>query len=105
MAYNIGDVGKDMGAVPFGSLMSQIAIGIGEGQWELDKSSIRVAELMSGSSVLRDLDTGEPIYDKDGKIQRVDTRIHFGYDYLEEEDDKGGKRMGRIPKLASMMEL
>lgn len=101
--HNVGDVGRDMGAVPFGSLISNIAIGIGQGQWELDKSSIRVAELMSGSAIVRDLQTGEFIYSDDAKtkVQKVDTRINFGFDYIE--DDQG--KIERIPKMASMIEL
>ncbi|MCB0557072.1 MAG: hypothetical protein KDD02_26225 [Phaeodactylibacter sp.] len=74
-------------------MISSIAIGIGQGQWELDKSSIRVAELMSGNSILRDLDTGEPLYRTDvnnqREVQRVDTRVYFGYDY-QRVDAKAG---------------
>ncbi len=92
MSYITGTVGRELNSVPFGAIISQIAIGIAEGQWALDKTSIRVAELMSGQQLLRDLDTGKLI-DGDGRViesgppQVVDSRVFFGYDYIKEGDD------------------
>lgn len=88
--YSTGNVGKEMGAVPFGSLISSMALGIAEGQWALDKSSIRVTELMSGQRLLRDLDTGKLLTGSGGELpenaepQIIDSRVYFGYDYINQ---------------------
>lgn len=84
--YQTGSVGREMGAVPFGSLISGMALGIAEGQWALDKSSIRVAEMMSGAHVLRDLDTGKLLAANGSELPAgaepyiLDSRVYFGYD-------------------------
>ena len=83
--------------VPFGEMLHSIATGIAEGQFELDKSSMNVAELMSGQRVLRDAETGQPILDNDGKPQMIDARVYFGHDRNTE---------GKLtPAKLSMMEL
>lgn len=89
--YTVGNVGKEMGAVPFGSLLSGIAVGIAEGQWALDKSSIRVSELMSGQRLLRDIDTGQLLTSSGRNLPNgaephvVDSRVFFGYDYINQD--------------------
>ena len=89
--YTVGNVGKEMGSVPFGSLLSGIATGIAEGQWALDKSSIRVSELMSGQRLLRDIDTGKLLTVNGNDLpagsepHMVDSRVLFGYDYINED--------------------
>ncbi len=88
--YSTGNVGKEMGAVPFGTIISSVALGIAEGQWALDKSSIRVTELMSGQRLLRDIDTGQLLTKAGDNLpdgaepQVIDSRVYFGYDYLNE---------------------
>lgn len=85
-----GKVGQEMGAVPFGDIISSVALGIAEGQWALDKSSIRVTELMSGQRLLRDIDTGQLLtkaganLPKGAEPQVIDSRVYFGYDYINQ---------------------
>lgn len=88
--YAVGNVGKDLTAVPFGTLLTNMALGIAESQWALDKSSIRVTELMSGQRLLRDIDTGQ-LLTKEGtdlpegaEPQVIDSRVYFGYDYISQ---------------------
>lgn len=102
--YTTGNVGKEMGAVPFGDLLSGMALGIAEGQWALDKSSIRVTELMSGQRLLRDMDSGKLIAPNGDPLpygaepHLIDSRVYFGYDYVNQDaearvssvDDQGG---------------
>ncbi|MCP4665877.1 MAG: hypothetical protein GY849_05885 [Deltaproteobacteria bacterium] len=100
MAIGGVDVGKELLNVPMGEMIRSMALAIAEAQWELDKSSMTVAELMSGQRLLRDLDSGKLI---DGKGEEtatpviLDSRVYFGYDY-----DDDGKR---VPQKASMIEL
>ncbi|WP_144394098.1 hypothetical protein [Pleionea sediminis] len=97
-------VGQELLNVPMGQMISSMALAIADAQWELDKSSMVVSELMSGSRPLRDLNTGAllnknglaPTSDTD--IGVLDSRIYFGYEY-----DKTTNK--RIPKKVSMMEL
>lgn len=84
--YVSGTVGQEMGSVPFGSMISSIALGIAEGQMALDKSSMAVAEFMSGQKILYN-DDNEKI-DRDGNLLPADappafhdSRIFFGYDF------------------------
>ncbi|NUM46924.1 MAG: hypothetical protein HUU38_19640, partial [Anaerolineales bacterium] len=53
----IGDinVGQELLNVPMGTMIREMAKAIADAQWELDKSSMTVAEMMSGQRVLRDL--------------------------------------------------
>lgn len=113
MSYVEGTVGLELGSVPFGSMIKDIALGIAEGQWALDKSSMVVAELMSGHRLLRDLDTGKLI-GADGqelkngdKLQFIDSRIYFGYNIEEVPESSGStkKILKRTPRTVSMMEL
>lgn len=92
-------IGQQLLNVPMGDMIRQMAFAIADAQMELDESSVRVAELMSGQYPLRDKDgnlvdatgkpTSTPVY--------VDSRVFFG-----EEKDKDGKL---TPSRASMMEL
>ena len=51
-------VGQELLNVPMGEMVKSMALSIAKAQWQLDKSSMTVAELMSGQHILRDLDTG-----------------------------------------------
>ena len=91
--YKTGDAGREMGAVPFGEIISGIALGIAEGQWALDKASMTVSELMSGQRLLRDLDTGKLLAANGSELAAgaqphvVDSRVYFGYDYVRVDAD------------------
>jgi hypothetical protein len=82
-----------------GEMIRQMAFAIADAQMELDESSIRVAELMSGQYPLRDQDgnlvdpTGKPT----DKAVYIDSRVWFG-----EEKGADGKP---APARVSMMEL
>lgn len=68
--------------IPFGDIIREVAVGIAEAQFDLDKTSMLVAELMSGQQVLRDAATGEPIL-KDGEPQIIDSTVQFGHRFDE----------------------
>jgi hypothetical protein len=91
-------IGQDLLNVPMGDMIRQMAFAIADAQWELDESSIRVAEMMSGRRVLRD--PGGKLIDANGAPTAspvtVDTRVHFGT--LDENGD-------RTSELFSMLEL
>lgn len=94
-------VGTVIGNVPFGTLLGNVANAIAEAQANLDKNSLRIAEMFSGNMVLRDPVTMLPI-DANGKAPKrmgadgvyyasedegdtepftpvmVDTRVQFG---------------------------
>lgn len=86
--------------LPIGDLIRSVALGIAEAQFQLDKASMTVAELMSGQRLLRDLDTGKLIT-PDGQPTNtpvvIDSRIYFGYHF----DEQGRRVADRL----SMMEL
>lgn len=105
------DVGQELLNVPMGEMIRSMALAIADAQWELDKSSMVVAELMSGQRLRRNLDTGEVDYEG-GKSVIDDTRVYFGYNYeLHEETTGEGddatttRAFKRLPKKVSMMEL
>lgn len=75
---NLG-TGKDMLHIPFGEMISSIAMGIADAQQRLDQSSMNVAELMGGQRILRNIETGEPLLKKDGTEQLLDSRVYFGH--------------------------
>lgn len=108
MAIGSVDVGQELLNVPMGDMIRSMALAIAEGQWELDKTSMVVTELMSGRRLIRDFDTGEMV-DEDGeptgKPRVMDSRVFFGYDYewLDPADPNEGYR--RTPVKVSMMEL
>ena len=59
MAIGGVNVGQELLNVPMGDMIRSMALAIAQAQWELDKSSMTVTELMSGQRLLRDLDTGK----------------------------------------------
>ena len=101
MANGGGSRVDELSSIPFGDLIHSVAAAIADGQFQLDKSSMRVAEFLGGNALLRDIDTGQ-LLAPDGAVSRephsVDTRIYFGYTY----DAATGKRQAN---LVSMMEL
>lgn len=87
--YVPGTVGREMGSVPFGELIKNIAVGIAEGQLALDESSMKVAEFMSGQKII--YNEKMEFTDKEGNILPEDapplfhdSRIYFGYDFVFE---------------------
>lgn len=125
-------VGQELLNVPMGKMIRDMALAIAEAQFELDKSSIMVAEMMGGQRMLRDNDGnlvdwdgtklaakrdsgGNPVYDEDGDLvyedangpRVVDSRVHFGYLYEEipGATESDPVTLKRKPKLVSMMEL
>jgi hypothetical protein len=100
MAIGGVSVGQELLNVPMGDMIRSIALAIADAQWALDKSSMVVAELMSGQRLLRDLDSGELLDaagQRTGTPTIVDSRVMFGYTY--DADRK------RVPTRVSMMEL
>jgi hypothetical protein len=102
MAIGGVNVGQELLNVPMGDMIRSMALAIAQAQWELDKSSMTVTELMSGQRLLRDLDTGK-LLDQDGKPTGetakpivIDSRVYFGYTYEEGT---------RVPQRLSMVEL
>lgn len=78
------EFGKDLIHVPFGELISSVAMGIADAQFRLDQSSMNVAEMMSGQKLVRDIN-GNPIkVIKDGRetFEAIDSRVYFGNDKL-----------------------
>jgi hypothetical protein len=106
-------VGTVLTNVPFGELIKSAALAVAEAQTELDKAALRVAEMMSGQSLLRDPATMLPI-DANGMVPLrseagvyyasvdnskrfeplvVDTRVYFG------------RELDGTPVRMSMLEL
>ncbi|MEZ4430927.1 MAG: hypothetical protein R3F65_00835 [bacterium] len=92
-------IGQQLLNVPMGDMIRQMAFAIADAQMELDESSIRVAELMSGRYPLRDEDGN--LVDKDGEPSDdpvyIDSRVYFG----ETKDAQDQT----VPQQLSMMEL
>lgn len=76
------NIGQDLMNIPLGDMVRSIAMAIADAQFQLDKSSIIMAEFMSGERVLRDINTGE-IVDANGRPTQtpvtLDSRVYFGY--------------------------
>ena len=76
-------VGQELLNVPMGDMIRSMAFAIADAQWALDKSSIIVAEVMSGSWIRRDPDSLLPI-GEDGKpvdpgsAKPTQTLVRFG---------------------------
>lgn len=91
-------IGQQLLNVPMGDMIRQMAFAIADAQMELDESSVRVAELMSGQRMLRDSDGN--MVDKEGNPSEtpeyVDTRVYFGHEKVEGVE---------TPQKVSMMEL
>jgi hypothetical protein len=122
-------IGQELLNVPMGDMIRSMALAIADAQWKLDRSSVTVAEIMSGQRPLRDLETGQllnkngdPVQfklDANNRPERdangnekfapgpdnapviVDSRVYFGYQYKENADGT----LDRIPTKASMIEL
>jgi len=89
MAIGGVNVGQELLNVPMGDMIRSMALAIAQAQWELDKSSMTVTELMSGQRLLRDLDTGK-LLDSNGKPTgettkpiTIDSRVFFGYTLMQ----------------------
>ena len=102
MAIGGVNVGQELLNVPMGSMIRSMAMAIADAQWALDKSSMRMAEMMSGNAVLRDRQTDRPLLTTDGHLVREDTRVDFGYVYSIPAD---GSEPKRESLRVSMMEL
>src|SRR5262249_30675303 len=80
-------------------MIRSMAMAIAEAQFALDRSSLMVAEFMSGKYPLRSLETGA-LVDADGKPTSapvlVDSRVQFGHTFVD------GKR---VANQVSLMEL
>jgi hypothetical protein len=103
VALNGINLGQELLNVPMGQMIESVAMAIAKAQWNLDKSSMTVAEMMSGRRVLRDLDNGKLI-DATGNQTKdpviLDSRVYFGYAI-----DRDGDVPVRKQQLVSMMEL
>lgn len=98
----MASLGQELLNVPMGQMIHSMATAIAEGQWNLDRSSMVVAELMSGQRILRDINTGDLVNpNPDGSPRIVDSRVCFGY--TVQLDGQG--HVQRIPQKVSMMEL
>ncbi len=110
----MAQIGQELLNVPMGTMIESMAMAIAKAQWNLDKSSMTVAEMMSGRRVLRDLETGALI-GGDGKGTKnpvvLDSRVYFGYsiDMVTTKDPidptKTITTPVRRPQLLSMLEL
>jgi len=70
------NVGNELANVKLSSIIREMGLGISQAQFELDKSSMRVAQMMSGT----------PVKDKDGKVVEEGVLVKFGdksYSMLE----------------------
>lgn len=76
-------IGRELLNIPFGEIIREVAMGISEAQFELDKSSMLMAEQMSGQRVLREAATGEPILDANNAPHMIDSRVFFGHQIVE----------------------
>jgi hypothetical protein len=100
MAIGGVNVGQELLNVPMGDMIRSIALAIADAQWALDKSSMVVAELMSGQRLLRDLESGELLDEKGqrtGTPTLIDSRVFFGFTY--------DANRNRVPARVSMLEL
>ena len=99
MVNNDIEIGQALLNVNMGELIHSVATAIADAQFKLDKSSMMVAEFMSGQRLLRDLETGA-LLDGNGNASdepvTIDSRIYFGQKVVD------GKK---IPQKLSMMEL
>jgi len=76
-SLDMPDIGTTLTNVPFGELIKSAALAIAEAQSEMDKSALRVAEMMSGSAILRDPDTMVPIDVNGQKPVRSEAGIYY----------------------------
>lgn len=73
MALEGVNVGQELLNVPMGEMIRSMALAIADAQWELDKASMTVAEMMSGQRLVRDIETGK-LLDFEGRPLQVDMR-------------------------------
>ncbi len=66
-------IGQDLLNVPMGEMIRQMAFAIADGQFQLDQSGMRTAEMMGGLQSVID-DEGNQTFD--------DSRVFFGYEYM-----------------------
>jgi hypothetical protein len=76
-AVDTPDVGSALTNVPFGELIKSTALAVAEAQSEMDKSALRVAEMMSGSAILRDPETMLPIDTNGRKPMRSEGGVYY----------------------------
>ena len=91
---------EELSGAPLADLIHAVAIAIADGQFQLDKASMRAAEFMSGQVLLRDMDSGRllTLEGQETDVPKIiDTRVYFGYSY----DADGNRLANRL----SMMEL
>jgi hypothetical protein len=112
-SFNTPDVGTTLTNVPFGELVKSTALAVADAQAELDKSALRVAEMMSGSAILRDPVTMLPIDANGRRPVRTEGGVYYASD---EEGDKFepaiidtrvffGRELDGTPVRMSMLEL
>lgn len=89
-------IGQDLLNVPMGDMIRQMAFAIADSQYELDLSSVHIAELMGGLVVKKD-ENNVPVRKGDGNLDLEDTRVYFG-----RSKDKNGKS---TPEKLSLLEL
>lgn len=95
MAQSDKNILTELGSVPIGEMVRSMAMAVADAQFALDRSSLMVAEFMSGRHPLRDPQTGR-LVEGAGAPVMVDSRIQFGFDVVD------GKR---VPRAVSLMEL
>lgn len=66
-------IGQELLNVPMGDMIRQMAFAIADGQAKLDENSINTAEMMGGLTT---------VYDEEGKVSFDDSRVFFGYEYM-----------------------
>lgn len=81
-------IGRDLLNVPMGDMIRQMALAIADAQYELDESSLRVAELMSGT--VREMT-------ESGEVTETDTRVYFGRNDNDEPEQLSMIELGFSP--------
>jgi hypothetical protein len=107
------DVGTVLTNVPFGELIKTTALAVAEAQAELDKSALRVAEMMSGSAVLRDPVTMLPVDANGQKPVRTEAGVYYTSEEGSEKFEPAmidtrvffGRELDGTPVRMSMLEL
>lgn len=66
-------IGQDLLNVPMGDMIRDMAFAIADGQFQLDQSGMRTAEMMGGL---------QSVFDDEGNQTFDDSRIFFGYEYM-----------------------
>ena len=111
MAIGGVNVGQELLNVPMGDMIRSMALAIAQAQWELDKSSMTVTELMSGQRLLRDLDTGK-LLDQYGKPTGettkpivIDSRVYFGHTYETFDVSADGTKVNKADATEEQKKL